>query len=111
MAYNTSRYWVDKEHRAEVARNHTELMAEEFAEEIEDCVAETYLYDTNFKLDLNDYGNNETDVNIIVCDLDSVAAILEYKDNITAVLNFASFKNPGGMFLNGSKAQEECLCH
>ena len=111
MAYNTSRYWVDKEHRAEVARNHTELMAEEFAEEIEDCVAETYLYDTNFKLDLNDYGNNETDVNIIVCDLDSVAAILEYKDDITAVLNFASFKNPGGMFLKGSKAQEECLCH
>ena len=28
-----------------------------------------------------------------------------------AVLNFASFKNPGGMFMEGSSAQEEHLCH
>lgn len=35
---------------------------------------------------------------------------LKYEGKIAA-LNFASYKQPGGLFLGGSKAQEECLCH
>lgn len=43
--------------------------------------------------------------------LDSVKSAIQHRDGKTAVLNFASYKNPGGKFMEGSSAQEECLCH
>lgn len=50
--------------------------------------------------------------NVKVVLSDTVDAIIKYydKDGI-AVLNFASYKNPGGRFIDGSSAQEESLCH
>lgn len=48
---------------------------------------------------------------IIVDKLDSVKSAIQHRDGKTAVLNFASYKNPGGKFMEGSSAQEECLCH
>ena len=55
------------------------------------------------------------DTDIILEESTTSEAIYKYGeecrgDKITA-LNFASYKNPGGMFLNGSSAQEESLCH
>ena len=42
---------------------------------------------------------------------DSVEAIMNYSQGKTAVLNFASYKEPGGGFMAGSQAQEESFCH
>ena len=105
---NVKDYWTGKSGRAKKAVEHTNKMSKEFEKEIEYSIENTKKYSEKSKfLPLLPKYTTE----IVVEDLDSVAAILnEDSDNI-AVLNFASYKNPGGAFLLGSSAQEESLCH
>lgn len=110
MKYNTKRYYPNKEERAKLAQNHTKEMEDLYKDEIEDCIDETLAYNANSKFIEKRLNNKQI---IIVDEIDSVGAIFKYSNvnEITAVLNFASYNNPGGNFINGSKAQEECLCH
>lgn len=109
MAY-IKEYWTDKDKRANQARKHTKEMQEKYGNGcIAKAIQSTKIYDTDFKCNKD---LKEQNTEIIVDDLDTVhAGRRYYKYGKVALLNFSSYKNPGGMFINGSKAQEECLCH
>lgn len=104
---NNSVYWVDRENRAKQALAHTEEMAKKYPGEIKECVKNTATYSHVPSEDKMMDG----DPVISIHPEDSVTGIFNHAQGKTCVLNFASYKEAGGMFTKGSKAQEECLCH
>lgn len=109
---SNSEYWTKKNELAKKAKLHTEKMKEKYCKEIAETTTQSVIYrEENIPaLPCNpDYSAN---INII--NKKSSEAIFmndDVRDLKIAVLNFASYKNPGGKFLNGSSAQEESLCH
>ena len=107
MASHNAHYWEDRTSRSKKAQEHTKEMQKKYSEEIKACVEQTEVFGPDF----HSSPKRNITAEIAVEDTDSVSSIFEHVDGKTAVLNFASYKNPGGGFLDGSKAQEECLCH
>lgn len=103
-------YWLNRNSRANIAKQHTKEMAEKYAKEIKYSVETTVEYN---EFHLFRIPSPKFSATIIeVKDADSVSAIIsESADKKLAVLNFASYKEPGGRFIDGSSAQEESLCH
>ena len=104
---NVKYYYQNKFNRAIIAKKHKEDMDKNYGYEISKCVSQSEI----FSNEVNNPLKTENKQTITLSDEDSVSAIFNHQKGKVCVLNFASFKYPGGAFINGSKAQEECLCH
>ena len=86
--------------RRDLAREHHNRMLDEY-----------YKYtDFSFGTSTVYSGIGQTTPEVIIENTDCVSAAQNLGEEVT-ILNFASYKHPGGGFIYGSFAQEESLCH
>lgn len=109
-----SDYWKSRDEKKKKAVKHTEYVAEAFANEIASSTERSVIYGVEARTPERDESKkrdwNEPKISFL--NTDTVSAIFKCEEGKKiAALNFASYKNPGGKFLEGSSAQEESLCH
>ena len=98
------------EERAKQAETHTKRMAAIFASDIRKSVEGTKRYTADMLCDLEHEPNPDMHIGTIALGTAQAASKLAQYGGKTALLDFASFKNPGGGYMNGSFAQEEAIC-
>lgn len=95
------------------AEKHEALIEKLFKHQIQDSIEASKIYSADsFSDDSEINAEEKADQLVWSCTSDQAAikAFKNYKGKKIAVLNFASYKNPGGGYLNGAMAQEEALC-
>ena len=98
---------MNRKERKQHAVEHTREMQEKYSKEIDESFKNTIIYrEKVFNLE----DNNFTPIFSLNSSTSQIAAFTQ-KEGKTAILDFASYNNPGGGFYNGSMAQEEALCH
>lgn len=110
-----SHYWVNKDERATLAQQHVEMVKTKYSGAIETSIRRAQIYTRKPEQEVKTSSFFTQTVPQVVVAQDSVTAVLNaarnHPNKKIVVLNFASYKNPGGAFLRGSRAQEESLCH
>lgn len=106
---DNAHYWADKQNLSDIAMGHHQKMEANYNQEILYSVGRSRIYSPNSLIGFKAAGKHEPNVRLLAAD--TVSAAFECECGKTAILNFASYKEPGGFFIEGSKAQEECLCH
>lgn len=102
-----------RDSRAEKAIEHTKEMEQGYKDSIKKAFWGSKIYHGRDSFGLKTYSRFPEPTEIMVVDSDTVTALFK-NTNITdnvALLNFASYKHPGGGFIKGSLAQEESLCY
>ena len=99
------------EQMAKQATKHMTDMMIRYMPDIMKCIKETTIYQIDKPVPTGNVSHSPAKFELV--NIDSVSAIFEFAqaNKRTAVLNFASYKEAGGLFLKGSTAQEEALCH
>ena len=98
--------------RIEKAKAHTEEMERRYSDKIAECIRNSVIYGP--ERDIVIPKSESMDRHTSLVDADTVTALLSLQKRgygKIAVLNFASWKWPGGGFSTGAMAQEEALCH
>ena len=104
---------MSKQERAALAKKHVEELEKSAAWDIHMSQVYTLFYGGPNGNPANTLKKCNTEMKIKLEGCDTVTALLDVsKENPgkVAILNFASYKNPGGGYLKGSFAQDEALC-
>lgn len=103
---------MTKQERANKAQAHYEDIKTRLAADTKLSIERTYEYGPNFFPQSREEVIQKPSFTLI--DMDSVSCLFNLpmeNGGRMAILNYASYKHPGGYFLGGSPAQEEALCH
>lgn len=109
-------YWTKRIELAAKAKESVKLMQEKYSDEIARCISQSIVYgwpNTIPNSFTERKGSAEQTVIQDTTDgaLFRISADETLSDKKIALLNFASYENPGGKFIEGSSAQEESTCH